>query len=123
MLREGQLPEAPPVLQGQPIEIEYVSPLARAQRQSELQSILRSLEISMPLAETTNIMDHYDMDALVKHAASILGVPSKVLRSSQEIANMRQERQEQQQAAAEMQEAQQISEVAKNAAPMIKAVE
>tara|TARA_S200002703_G_scaffold73763_1_gene63663 strand:+ start:4380 stop:5984 length:1605 start_codon:yes stop_codon:yes gene_type:complete len=123
MLREGQLPEAPPILQGQPIEIEYVSPLARAQRQSELQSILRSLEIAMPLAETTNIMDHYDMDQLMKHAANILGVPSKVLRSSQEVANMRQERQEQQQQAAEMQEAQQMSEVAKNAAPMIKAVE
>ena len=50
MLREGQLPEAPPVLQGQPIEIEYVSPLARAQRQSELQSILRLLEISFILS-------------------------------------------------------------------------
>ena len=63
------------------------------------------------------------MDALIKHAANVLGVPSKVLRSSQEVANMRQERQEQQQQQAEMQEAQQMSEVAKNAAPMIKAVE
>ena len=37
--------QAPEFLSGQDIEIEYVSPLAKAQKSTELQSIMRAIEI------------------------------------------------------------------------------
>ena len=45
LLRNNMLPQAPEFLSGRDIEIEYVSPLAKAQKSSELQSIMRAIEI------------------------------------------------------------------------------
>ena len=122
MLRKGLLPTPPTALQGTTVDIEYVSPLARSQRTGDVQAILRSLEIITPLAQMMPVMDYLDSDKLVKHITDVLGVPRKVLRSDQEVAEIRQQQQE---AAAQQQQLDQTSQMAEaggRAAPFLKEV-
>ena len=66
------------------------------------------------------VMDYLDADKLVKHITDVLGVPRKVLRSDQEVAEIR----EQQAAAAEQQaqldQASQMAEAGGRAAPLMR---
>ena len=122
MLRKGLLPQPPISLQGQTVDIEYVSPLARSQRNGDVQAILRTLEIITPLAQMLPVMDYLDTDKLVKHVTDVLGVPRKVLRSDQEVAAIREQQQE---AAAQQQQLDQSSQMAEaggRAAPFLKEV-
>jgi len=122
LLRDGKLPSPPPTLQGMEIDIEYVSPLARAQRQGDVNAMMRALEIIMPMSQMAPMMDYVDTDKLVKHLVEILGVPSKVIRSDGEVEEMRNQRAQQQQAAAQQEEARADAQAAGQAAPMVKAV-
>jgi hypothetical protein len=122
LLRDGILPSPPPTLQGLDIDIEYVSPLARAQRQGDVNAMMRALEIIMPLNQVAPMLDYVDTDNLVKHIAEILGVPSKVIRSDGEVQELRNQRAQQQQAAAQAEAARADAQAAGQAAPMVKAV-
>ena len=123
LLRNKKLPEPPEQLQGQTIDIEYVSPLARSQRQGDVQAILRTMEMIAPLSDRLPVMDHIDPDMLVKDVTDVLGVPRKVLRSDQEIVEIRKSRAEQEQAAMEQQELMQNAQAAGQAAPMAKVLQ
>jgi hypothetical protein len=48
--RQNKLPAAPEFLNDRDLDIEYVSPLAKAQRQSDVQGIVRLFELLSPLA-------------------------------------------------------------------------
>ena len=120
MLRKGLLPTPPVSLQGSTIDIEYVSPLARSQRTGDVQAILRSLEIITPLAQMLPVMDYLDADKLVKHITDVLGVPRKVLRSDQEVAEIREQQAEAQAQQAELDRASQMAEAGGKAAPLLK---
>ena len=123
MLRGKNLPVAPPMLNAADVEIEYVSPLAKAQKQGEVQAMVRLLELLQPLMQLDpGIVDHIDADGLAKHLISVLGVPATVTRGADEVANIRAQRQQQQQEAAAIQESMQAAEAAGNAAPAINAV-
>ena len=123
LLRNKKLPEPPEQLQGQTIDIEYVSPLARSQRQGDVQAILRTMEMIAPLSDRLPVMDHIDPHMLVKDVTDVLGVPRKVLRSDQEIVEIRKSRAEQEQAAMEQQELMQNAQAAGQAAPMAKVLQ
>ena len=120
LLRKNLLPEPPESLQGQAVDIEYVSPLARSQKTGDVQAILRSLEIISPLAQMMPVMDYLDSDKLVKHITDVLGVPRKILRSDQEVASIRQQQAEAQQQQAQMDQASQMAEAGGKAAPLLK---
>ena len=122
LLRSGVLPPAPEQLQGQDIEIEYVSPLAKAQKMTELQSMLRGFEVMMQVSEIAPVMDYLDSDRLVKYLVETTGIPARVIRSDEEVARLRREQQQQQQQAQQMQAQQMLSEQARNVAPLVKAV-
>tara|TARA_R100001015_G_C4630192_1_gene191640 strand:+ start:118 stop:1704 length:1587 start_codon:yes stop_codon:yes gene_type:complete len=92
MLRNNMLAPAPEVLQGRDIDIEYVSPLARAQKSSSLNNTMRALEILLPLAQSLPVGDHIDPDGLVRHVTDALGVPKSTLRSQREIDETREAR-------------------------------
>ena len=67
--RSKKLPVPPEFMAKLDIEIEYVSPIAKAQRSGDVQSIVRMLEMMQPLmALDPTIMDWIDMDGLAKHA-------------------------------------------------------
>ena len=103
MLRNDMLGTPPEVLQGRDIDIEYVSPLAQAQKSAGLNNTMRALEILLPLAQSLPVGDHIDPDGLVEHVTDSLGVPKTTLKSSREVQKMREERAAQQQAMMERQ--------------------
>jgi hypothetical protein len=122
LLRKNLFRPAPEFLSGQDIEIEYVSPLAKAQKSAELQSIMRGIEIMGSLANVAPVFDHMNMDKLVKHLMDIVGVPQKVLKTENQVQAERQAAQQQQEQMQQMQQAQQLAEAAGSAAPMAKAL-
>jgi hypothetical protein len=92
MLRNDLLAPAPEILQGRDIDIEYVSPLARAQKSSSLNNTMRALEILLPLAQSLPVGDHLDPDGLVRHVTDSLGVPKSTLRTQREVNDTREAR-------------------------------
>lgn len=106
MLREEMLAVPPEVLQGRDVDIEYVSPLARAQKSSSLNSTMKALEVLLPLAQALPVVDHLDPDGLVRHITEALGVPKTALKTQSEVNQTRQQRQQAEQQAMERQQTQ-----------------
>jgi hypothetical protein len=122
MLRNKLFSQAPEILANQEIDIEYVSPMALAQRGQELQSIMRGLEIFGSIAQVAPVMDYLDDNGLVKQIIKVLGLPAKIIKSDQQVEQVRAERKAQEQQAMQMQQAMQESQIAKNAAPAATAL-
>jgi len=121
--REKALPAPPEFMADFDIEIEYVSPIAKAQRSGEVQSIVRMLEMLAPLQQLEpGITDWIDFDGLAKHAIRVLGIPAAVVRGREEVEMIRAQRQQAQQAEQEQMQAMQMAEAAGKAAPAVKAV-
>jgi len=97
MLRQEMLSQPPELLEGRDVDIEYVSPLARAQKSSSLNNTMKALEILLPLGESFPVGDHVDPDGLVRHITDALGVPKTVLNSEAQIQQNREARAAQQQ--------------------------
>jgi len=122
MLRKGLFQPAPDVLQSQELNIEYVSPMALAQRGQELQSIMRGLEIFGSLGQSMPVMDYIDENGFIKQIIDILGLPAKMIKSDAQVQQIREERAMEQQQQMEMQQQMAESQMAKNAAPLAKVV-
>jgi len=122
MLRNRLFREAPPILANQEIDIEYVSPMALAQKGQELQNVMRGLELFGSLSQTMPVMDYIDENGLVKQLVQTLGLPARMIKSDKEVQTIRMERQEAQQQQMQMQQQLAESEMAKNAAPLAKEV-
>ena len=109
LLRAGRLPEAPEEMSERELKIQYVSPLARAQRQTETQGIMRTLEFVGPIAgmdpQAAQIVRGADM---VRHIAELNGVPPMLLKSDED---MQQEAQAQQEAMAAQEQMMQGAQV------------
>jgi len=115
---------APAALRDGNIDIEYVSPLAKAQRSGDVQGILQMIEFLMPLMNLDqSVGDYLDTDGLAKHIIKVTGTPATVVRGDGEVLGLRQQRAQAMQAEAELQAAQQIAEAAGNAAPAVRAVD
>ena len=122
LLRNNMLPQAPEFLSGRDIEIEYVSPLAKAQKSTELQSIMRAIEILGSLANVAPVFDYVNFDNLVKHLADIVGVPQKILKTQSQVNADRQAQAQQQQEMQQMQQLQQVAKAGGDIAPLAKAL-
>ena len=122
MLRNKEFLPAPEVLANQQIEIEYVSPVALAQKGTQLEGIMRGLEIFGSISQISPVTDYIDENGLVKQIINILGLPAKMIKSDKEVEQLRAVRQEQQAAQAQMQMEMMQSEQAKNAAPLVQAI-
>jgi hypothetical protein len=122
LLRNGLLPAAPEQLQGQDIDIEYVSPLAKAQKLTDLQSMLRGFEVMMQVAEIAPVMDYLDSDKLVQYLVDVTGLPARVIRSDEEVARIRRTQERALQEQNEKQDIMMQAEQANQVAPLVKAV-
>jgi hypothetical protein len=115
----GMLPEMPPELleAGGDVEIEYVSPLNRAQRAEDGVAILRTFEAVAPLAEIDpEVKFAFDWVKAARELASINGMPSKILRSDDEIDAMKESSQQQAQAGMMLEAAPIVADTAKTLA-------
>jgi len=122
LLRNNQFAPAPDFLSGQDIEIEYVSPLAKAQKSTELSSITRAIEILGSLANVAPVFDYINFDALVKHVADLVGVPQKVLKLQSQVNAEREQQAQLAEQQAQMQQMQQVADAGGKIAPLAKAL-
>ena len=122
LFKNNKLPPMPEMLGDQDIEIEYVSPLAKAQKTQELSSIMRGIEIFGAMQNVAPVFDYIDTDGLVDHVKDVLGLPAKVMRSKGEVQQMQEQKKQQQIEQMELQQAQQVAEAAGKVAPALKAV-
>ncbi|UCC74107.1 MAG: head-tail connector protein [Gemmatimonadota bacterium] len=89
--RAGRLPAIPLELQGQPLKIEYVSPVARAQKASDARAIIDLFNIGSGLVQIEpGVLDVLNMDAGIRELADALGVPPTVIRSVEQVEARRQ---------------------------------
>ena len=122
LFRKNMFAPAPDFLSGKDVEIEYGSPLAKAQKSTELQSIMRGIEIMGSLANVAPVFDFVDFDKLVKHLVDIVGVPKKVLKTSAQVNAERQQKQQQMEQMKQMQTLQQTAQAGRDLAPLAKAL-
>ena len=122
LMRRNLFAQPPEFLSGQDIEIEYVSPLAKAQKSTELSSIMRAIEIMGSLSNVAPVFDHINMDKLVRHLTNIVGVPQKILKPQSELNAERQAQAQQQEQMQQMQQVQQLAEAGGKVAPLAKAL-
>ena len=122
LLRSGLLPPAPEELQGQDIDIEYVSPLAKAQKLTDLQAMLRGFEILLQVAEVAPVTDYLDGDKMVQYLVETAGLPARIIRGTDEVEEIRRQQAEQAEVQQGMQREMMAAEAAGNAAPMVKAL-
>ncbi len=88
--RKGLMPPPPPDLAGEALDIDYVSPLAKAVRLTEAQAVTRWLGAVAPLAEADPaIADKVDADAVVDVLAEGFAVPARVVRGADDVAALR----------------------------------
>lgn len=90
----GLLPEAPEALQGMPLTVRYVSALHTEQQStSRLGSMVKLLDFgAMVAAVDATAADKIDTLQAIDEAADVLDVPAGVIRSDEQVAEMRQAR-------------------------------
>ena len=97
--------------------------MAKAQRQSDVQSIMRLFELLAPIASIdASVFDHLDIDGLVRHMLKTLSIPASVTKGEGEVMLSRDERAAQEQMAQQMMQAQQTAQSLGAVAPAIKAI-
>lgn len=98
--RAGWIPDPPDVVMeatnGKP-KVEYLGPLAQAQKwSSETRSLRGGIQIIAELANLDpTIMDNYDWDEVARYLSGATGFPEKLLRDPAERDKIREERQAQ----------------------------
>ena len=120
LLKNNKLPLIPEEIGDQDVEIEYVSPLAKAQKTNELSSIMRGIEIFGSMQNIAPVFDHLDTDGLVNHIKDVLGLPAKIMRSKAEVQSIREQKQQAEMQQMQLQQAQQVADTAGKIAPALK---
>ncbi len=120
LLKNNKLPPIPEEIGDQDVEIEYVSPLAKAQKTQELSSIMRGIEIFGSMQNIAPVFDHLDTDGLVNHIKDVLGLPAKIMRSKAEVQSIREQKQQAEMQQMQLQQAQQVADTAGKIAPALK---
>lgn len=113
------LPPMPDIMReaGGEYEIVYDSPMSRMQRAEELVGVQRTMELLAPFADRDpTILDVFNKDELARMTAEVSGVPMPIIRSPQEIAQIREQRAQAEQEAAMVAAAQPLAGALKDAA-------
>lgn len=112
-LRAGVLGQPPEELQGQDMQIKFLSPLARSQKLEDVSAIERYLTgIGSIVQIDQGVLDNVDFDAVAQLYGKGLGVPVSILRSSEGRAALREQKAQAAQAAQEQQQAMQLQQQA-----------
>lgn len=100
LMRNGQLPPPPPELRGQQVTVEYTSAAALAQRSAEGAAARRWAEDLALVAQISpEVADVLDPDAFAAVQRDARGAPAAVMRSAEQVAEIRAQRAQAQQAA------------------------
>ncbi|CAI1976084.1 portal protein [Serratia proteamaculans] len=115
MNRRGMLPPPPEELQGQPLRVEYTSVMAQAQKAVGIGSIERAVGFigNMVAAGFQQAADKLDVDNSVDEYFDMLGVPTTITKSDEQVQAEREQRAQQQQAAQSLQMGTGAADIAK----------
>ena len=109
MSRSGVLPPAPAEVQGQPINVEFISMLATAQAAAQTGGIERLLQIAGGLVGVDPaVMDNIDIDFALDKYSELMQNDPRMIRSPDQLAAIRAQR-------AKDQQQQQMAQMADNA--------
>lgn len=90
MQRGGLIPPPPSEIQGHPVEIEYSSMLAEAQRAVATGGIERVLSLAGDMAAVQpDVLDNVDFDAGIDEYATLLGTTPRLIRDPRDVAKIR----------------------------------
>lgn len=91
MLEAGEIPEPPEELQGKDLKIEYISPMAQAQKSLAIEGIERLAQFAGNLAAAQpSVLDKLDLDQFIDEYSDSVGTSPKLVRSDEMVAQMRQ---------------------------------
>lgn len=123
MQDSGMFLPVPQELRGADLKVEYISPIAIAQRSIDAEGILQTLGVVGQLAQIDPMVtQNVDTDMVTRLLANIYNFPAAGLRDMQEVKAMRQQAAE---AAAQAQQAEtaaQMSQAGKNVGSMAKSL-
>jgi len=121
--KNNKLPELPPELRGQNYIINYISPLARAQKSLELQNLAQAMQIIASFGSVNvEVFDKIDFDEAVDYVAEITNIKPHLIRDDMEVETIRADRQQQQMAAQQMAMLEQGASATKTGAEADKAI-
>lgn len=113
MVRADLVPPAPPELEGQELEVRFISSLAMAQKAVAVGGIERLAAFVGGLAEMNPaVVDKFDSDQAVDEFANAIGVPPRIIVTDEKVEEIRAEKARQQQIAMAL-------ETAKSVAPLV----
>ena len=97
LARYGRIPPPPESVMQRGLNIEFVSPAAKAQRMEKALSIQQFTEGLVTLSQINpEVVDNVDTDAVASEMAVLGDVPRKIIRDEEELAAIRQQRRQQQ---------------------------
>lgn len=106
--RRGLIPPPPEELQGKELNVEYSSILARSIRELQANTNLRAITTAMQFAQIDpTVMDNLNTDKAVQVLFDQLGASPELLRPSEEVEQIRQQRAQAQQQQAQAEQMQQ----------------
>lgn len=115
MVRQGRIPPPPPSLAGQNLKVEYVSVLAQAQKLKGLGGLERFIRFVTQFVTVTkdeSVLDKVNLDQAMDVYADLTSVPAGIVRSDDDVLQIRQGRAQAQAAQAH---AEQLAAAAKGA--------
>ena len=115
--RQGVFPPLPRELEGKKIDVIYLSPLAKAQRQSEMNGIMAWLQMIAEVAQfKPEAIDIPNIDKIITSAGELQGIDPEFANEKDVIANIRANRAKAQQMAAQLQAAESAAKTAQTGA-------
>ncbi|WP_276724588.1 portal protein [Selenomonas noxia] len=119
MFPEPEDEEAAEILRNQELKIEYISPLAQAQKMSGLVNIEQAVAFVAQIAQfNQDVLDKVDWNESINRYFDMLGAPAAIKRTDDEYAEIQQQKQEAEQQARQMQE---VAAMAQMSAPAAQA--
>jgi hypothetical protein len=92
--RQGFLPPPPPELQGQQLKIEFVSPMAKAQKSALATGAIRLVDQTLALAQIRpDAADKLNVDRIVDTWQDAFGAPADTIFSDDEVKQKREQKQ------------------------------
>lgn len=107
LLRAGALPPPPPEMVNQPLALDYLSPLAQAQKFDEGRAVLQFIGAAGQVAQIAGpqVLDKLDGDAAIDILHTAFGPPPAVLADPRRVEEIRQGRMQQQASQAGLEQA------------------
>ncbi len=114
MQKAGMIPPPPDSIAGKPVNIEYISALAQAQRAVGVAPMERTIGFAATLEQIQpGAMDNIDGDQTIREFSEQIGAPPDMMRAPQDVAKMRQSRAQAAQQQQMLEQAQPLANAAK----------